>query len=362
MSETQATQPTSPDTQVSGGFIYENEHPQLPIPFTARVGDRRLEGNSISITQALVSGLMPPNGNMQKCPVALQFDFEGFSVNLFLEANVLKVGAPDSPEYSLQFCDPSGSHLPPRRYIMNSHLAGDIVTVGRFLGYTGPTQVKPKKPATKPRMTQRIGRTVRQTAIIALSLGLVAVAANVVRERVIFSYEPRPVVISQSGETLRATSAGQITYINESAGVGDVVYSIGANSGDFLSVRMPCDCTMLPSPDLYEGATILAGAPLVKLVGQDAEVEANTQISFEGAARLLAGDKAELELGNGQVVPVTVKLAETMDAARSNDSIAAKIILTTEAAEQVTIGETARLRFRRQLLPSGTTSPSDIAL
>jgi len=362
MSETQPTQPTSPDTSVSGGFIYENEHPQLPIPFTARVGDRRLEGNSISITQALVSGLMPPNGNMQKCPVALQFDFEGFSVNLFLEANVLKIGAPDSPEYSLQFCDPSGSHLAPLRYIMNSHLAGDLVTVGRFLGYTGPTQVKPKKPVEKPRLTQRIGRTVRQAGIIVLSLGLVAMAANIVRERVIFSYEPRPVVISQSGETLRATSAGQITYINEAAGVGDVVYSIGANSGDLLSVRMPCDCTMLPSPDFYEGATILAGAPLVKLIGPDAEIEANTQISFEGAARLLAGDSAELELSDGRVVPVTVKLAETTDGSRANDNIAAQIIISPEAAEQIEIGETARLRFRRQLLPDSVTNNSTNAL
>ncbi|MDO6591920.1 hypothetical protein DS901_12655 [Loktanella sp. D2R18] len=356
------TQPKSPDAPVSGGFIYENEHPMLPIPFSARVGDRRVEGNAISITQAQVSGLMPPNMDTQKNPVALQFHFEGFSVNLFLEANVIKTGAVDSPELTLQFCDPTGSHLAPLRYIMNSYLAGDIVTVGRFLGFTGPTQEKPKALTAKPGFTQRVGRTMRQSAIIALSLGILAVAANVVRERVLFSYEARPIVISQSGETLRATSAGQITYVNEAAGAGDVAYSIGANSGDLLSVRMPCDCTMLPSENFYEGATVLAGAPLVKLISAESEIEANTQISFDGAALLLAGDVAELELSGGLIVPVNINIAESTNDVRVNDTIAAQITIDPDTAEQLTIGDTARLRFRRQILPNSVANLFDSSL
>lgn len=356
MSDTQLTQPVNAEAAVARGFIYENEHPLLQMPFAVRIGDRRLEGQSISITQAMVSGLMPPAGNYQKCPVVLQFDFDSFSVSLFLEADLEKIGASDSPDYCLRFCNPTGSHLAPLRYILNSHLAGDLVTVGRFLGYTGPTQVKPKAPAAHPKTTERMGKVLRQVGLVALSLALVAVAASVARERVLFSYEPRPVVISQEGETLRATAAGQITYLNEAAGVGDVIYSIGANSGDLLSVRMPCDCTMLPLADFYEGATILAGAPLVKLVRVASAIEANTQVSFEGAARLLAGDSAELELANGQIVPVTISLVDSADNAAANDSIAAKVTFDAPSAAAVTLGETARLRFRRLLLPESISN------
>lgn len=351
MSDTQPAQTAEPKPEVSGSFIYETEHPQLALPFTARVGDRRVEGHSISITHAEVSGLMPPNGNFEKVPTSLQFDFEGFSVNLFVEVNVEKVGAADSPSLRLQFCDPAGTHLPTLRYIMNSHLAGDLVTVGRFLGYTGPTQVKTKAAAAKPSVMQRVGSTIRKGVVLVLSLGLIAMAGNVIRERIMFSYEGQPVLIGQSGDTLRATTAGQITYVNENAGLGDVVYSIAANSGSLLSVRMPCDCTLMSEADFYEGATVLAGAPLVKLTQDEAAIEASVLVSFEGIARMMSGDTPQLEFSDGRIVPVTLQVSNTAETGQSANGVPAQIILDEAAASQIAIGETARLRFKRNILP-----------
>ncbi|WP_341368632.1 hypothetical protein [Yoonia sp. BS5-3] len=353
MSDTQPTQTTEPKAEVSGSFIYETEHPQLALPFTARVGDRRVEGKSISITHAVVSGLMPPNGNFEKVPTSLQFNFEGFSVNLFVEVNVEKIGDAENPDLRLQFCDPAGSHLPTLRYIMNSHLAGDLVTVGRFLGYTGPTQVKTKPPAAKPGTVQRVARTIRQGGILALSLVLIGLAANVVHERIMFQYEGRPVVIAQSGETLRATTAGQITYVNEDAGLGDVVYSVAANSGSLLSVRMPCDCTILPGAEFFEGATVLAGAPLVTLTEDSAAIEASALVSFEGIARMMAGDTPQLEFSDGRILPVSLEVTETADTAQANAAVPVQVILPEENIDQVAIGDTARLRFKRNILPEG---------
>lgn len=350
---TDTTMPQSEATSdgLSGSFIYESEHPQIPIPFTVRIGERRLEGKTLSITEAYASGLMPPNTKLDGVTMALHFDFEGFTLSLFVVGDVSKIGDSSSPDYKLSFRDPTASHLAPLRHILNSHLAGDLITMDRFLGYTGPTRAKSKAPSAPLTAGQRMSRFVKKTAIFGLSVGLIMIAASVVHNRVVFSYEPRPVLIGQSGDTLRATSAGQITYTNLSAGLGDVVYSIGANSGDLLSVRMPCDCEIQPLSDFYEGSTILAGTPLVSLVEADATPEADHSISFEGATRLIKGDAAELELSDGSIVPVSVNLTGTLNADQASQFVPAEISFEGEAADQVLVGETARLRFRREILP-----------
>ncbi|MEP3348071.1 MAG: hypothetical protein ABJN34_03670 [Litoreibacter sp.] len=344
---------THSEENLTGGFVYESEHPQLQMPFSARITGRRLEGKSLSVTEAHVSGLIPPNSNLEGNTIALQFDFEGFTLSLFLLADIEKIGDSDNPDYCLRFCDPSASHLAPLRYILNSHLAGDLVTMDRFLGYTGPTKAKHKTPPTAPTKMQKFSRGLRKLCIAASSVGLIAIASNVIHDRFVFSYEPRPVVIGQGGEILRATSAGQITYTNNQAGQSDVIYSISANSGDLLSVRMPCDCDIQPLADYYEGATILAGTPLVRLVSDDVGIDAQTFISPEGAARIISGDTAELKLANGNVLPVEVTLIEQSLGAggQTDEMMAAKLTLSDIDETQVQVGDIARLRFRRDIVP-----------
>jgi hypothetical protein len=351
MSEIDSTPADTDAQKMPTSFVYDDEHPQIQMPFTAQVGDRRLEGKSISITQALVSGLLPPSGERERTTIVLRFDFESFTISLFVEATVEKIGTSENPEIQLRFCDPTASHIAPLRYILNSHLAGDLITVGRFLGYTGPTQMKDKPPASSPKLMQRARNSVRKAGLVALGVGLIAMAANVVRERVMFSYEARPVTISQSGETLRATAAGQITFANTKAREGEVAYSISANSGDLLSVRMPCDCDIIAREEFYEGATILAGTPLVKLVRDDAAMEATAQISFAGVARWMAGDTVELEFSDGQILPVDLSLIESGAADPAADVVLAQLALGDLDAQSLEQSQTARLRFRRQLLP-----------
>ncbi len=340
------------DQEVPGAFVYENEHPQLQVPFSVHIGERRMEGKSLSVTKACVSGLLAPAANWKRQPVILAFAFEGFVVSLFLEADIYKVGDDESADFELVFNEPTASHLAPLRYILNSHLAGDLVTMGRFMEYAGPTQVKAKAAKTERTFLNRLRDGVRGGLLVALSIGLVAVAANVVHQRLAFSYEARPVLIDQQGDTLRATAAGQITYADSNANVGDVVYSIGANTGSLLSVQMPCDCEIEPAPEFYEGATVLAGTPLVKLIAQDAALQASTQISYQGVARLLAGDQPELVFLDGRIVPVMLELADASEAPANADVVSADIRISDTEADRIALGETARLRFRRNFWPA----------
>lgn len=332
------------------GFQHDNEHPQLQLPFTARIGERRMEGQGLAVTHAIVSGLLPPNVEKRAHPVAFRFDFEGYSVNLFIDASVEKFGGPDSAEYRLRFTDPTGAHLAPLRYILNSYIAGDVISIGRMLGYNGPTQVKHAKPKAPPTLGQQVGTWSRKGFLALASLALVALAATVIHERVVYSYEPRPVTITQVGETLRATAPGQVTFVNPEAEVGEVLYAIAANTGDFLSVKMPCDCDVVTFEGFFEGATILPGVPLVKLIGEDAALDARAEVTFEGVARAFAGDAAELVLPGERVVPVHVTLTESE--AETPGSMVAELRFAEGDATQVQPGESARLRFRRQILPA----------
>ncbi|MEM1387119.1 MAG: hypothetical protein AAF748_08955 [Pseudomonadota bacterium] len=336
--------PVHPDAQ------HDNEHPQLHLPFTVRIGERRMEGGSLSVTQAIVSGLLPSGIERRSHPVSFRFDFEGYSVSLFIEANIEKLGGQESAQYRLRFTDPTGPHLAPLRYLLNSYIAGDVISIGRMLGYNGPTQVKPATPEVPPTLGQKLGKLMRQGALAAVSIGLIALATTVIYDRVVFAYEPHPVTLTLAGETLRATAPGQITYVNAEAPEGEVLYSIAANSGDFLSVKMPCDCDVQVFEGFFEGGTVLPGSPLVKLIGADPTLDAQAQVTFEGVARAFAGDIAELELSSGARVPVT--LTFTDGEAEADGMVVAHVTIDPEHAEQLAPGDTARLRFRRQILPT----------
>jgi hypothetical protein len=93
-------------------FIYNTEHPVLAIPFTAYLGDHKLEGAELSVTAAyvIIGGALDPawKGHREVCK--LQFDFQGFSVTLF--PDMIVAGSRRDGEMTLQFMDPAGDHLP----------------------------------------------------------------------------------------------------------------------------------------------------------------------------------------------------------------------------------------------------------
>ncbi len=56
------------------------------------------------------------------------------------------------------------------------------------------------------------------------------VAIELMYSRLTETYEPRPVFIERDGQLMRATTEGQIAYINPAARQGEVVFSINSNA------------------------------------------------------------------------------------------------------------------------------------
>ena len=324
-------------------FVYESEHPVLALPFAAVMGETRLAGTGLSATAAYVTidGALDDRWINHRAAVRLAFDFDGFSI--VIPADMRVTGSRRPGEMTLQFTDPLGPHLPQLRHILNSHIAGDLVTMGGFLSYTGPT--KPR--AARAAETGGIGRRLRSLTLAAASLVVIMVAAGLMLNRATQSYEVRPVFIERDGRDLRATTAGQISYLNPAAKKGEVVFSINSNTGDVLNFQLPCDCQIQVTEGIFEGATVLPVDVILSTFESNLGVRVQTQISIEGLSRIMGGDRAYLDITDAGTLPVTVAItsATTAAAARGDPFVPVTLTVPEGALTPEDIGKSGRLRL-----------------
>ena len=333
--------------EVPSEFGFETEHPVIPIPFKVQFGDNRLDGIEISVTAAYVAiaGTVDPAWKGHKEFVKIQFDFQGFSVSIFPE--VMVVGSRRDGEMTLQFLDPAGAHLPQLRYILNSYIAGDFVSMGGLMAYSGPTQPKIAKASEGTNAKFRI----RSIAMAVMSLTLIAVAANVMIRRYTQSYESRPVFIERLGNEMKASTAGQVAFLNPKAKSGEVVFSINSNTGDVLSFQLPCDCEVIVTKGIFVGATVLPIDSILSFFGSTTEPNVETQMSIEGLAKAMSGDTAYLDMDDGRTIQVTVVPTSATNAAalQGDPFVPVDLVPAPGVLVPEDIGKSARLRLSKSL-------------
>lgn len=329
-------------------FVFDGEHPLLSIPFVVTWGDVRLEGTQISVTQALVAidGAVDPAWIGHRQIVTMQFAFDGFAVTLYPEVTIAHADRPG--EMVLQFLNPTGAHLPQLRYILNSHIAGDITSLGGMLAYTGPTKPRGAKTDAPVRWRHRVrGIT---SAVASAVLMLVAVA--ILLARFTQSYEPRPVFFERAGNEMKATTAGQISYLNPQAKQGEVVFAITANSGDVLNFQLPCDCSIEVTEGIYQGATVLPVDQILSIFDENVGLRVETLMSIEGLGRVLDGDQAYLDMSDGRHIPADIVMTSASHGASQRGDLFIPVSLSVPegAITDADLGKTARLRLSRSIL------------
>ena len=331
-------------------FVFDAEHPILPIPFNAQLDDEKLDGVGLSVAAAYVKapGELDPKFEGSKHVVKLQFDFEGFTITLFPEVKIAQ--GKNDDEIALQFMNPTGPHLPQLRYIINSFIAGDFVSMRSMLAYTGPTAPKDKVNND----TTKKSRKLKSFGVAIVSALLIAGAGAVLHNRLTTSTEARPVFITRSGSEMRATTAGQVAFLNPDAKSGEVVYSIAANSGDVLNFKLPCDCQVSVTQGIFEGATVLPIDSILTFFGSTVEVRVQTQMSIEGLAKAMNGEKVFLDLEGSKSVPVEVVVTGATNAAaqRGDPYLPVTLVAEQGALTGEDIGKPARVRLKRPLFVS----------
>ncbi|MCH2094715.1 MAG: hypothetical protein MK160_06305 [Rhodobacteraceae bacterium] len=330
---------------VPADFVYDTEHPVLPIPFKVQIGKQIFEGTGLSVTSAFiaVNGPVDTSATGRKMIIKLQFDFEGFTLLLFPEATF--AGSRQDGEATLQFTDPTGAHLPQLRYILNNFIAGDFVTLGSMMSYTGPT--KPKAPKAKD--TGARARRVRSLGTAVVSAALILLAGNTLISRFTTSFEARPVFIERAGNEMRATTAGQVAYLNPQAKAGEVVFSINANTGDVLNFQLPCDCEVTVTDGVSEGSTVLPIDPILTFFDASVGVQVRMNMSVEGLSAAMSGDRVTLELSDGRSIPVTVKTTSATNSAALRGELYVPVNLVAEPGvlSEGDIGAQAQVRISK---------------
>lgn len=282
-----------------------NDHPIVDLPFVAIIDGRQFRGRGLSLVAAYVAGLMDPAALNAVRIARLMFQFDGFGVTLDAEVDV-REGADGSGEIELIFIRPAGPHLPQLRHILNSFIAGDLVSVGRAISVADNAEPKGPKAADVPQHRRLVGRVLGGLGVGLLSLALVGVSGTLVYQRMFVSLVPTLGTVVSTAEVLRATSTGQILFQDLSATRGEVAVAIQATSGDVQSLVMPCDC-VIESVGLREGSTVLIGEPLLRLVSDSDKRLVSIDMPSAMLFDLARADRVKLTFPDGATAIANVQ-------------------------------------------------------
>lgn len=324
-------------------FGFENEHPTVSLPFSLKISGQEFQGASISMTTIQVMAqdeVFLIKGT--KHAARIQFDFKNFSVSIYPE--VVVVGE-FKDELVLKFADPTGDHVAQLRFVLNSFIAGDFVTLGSVMAYSGPTEPKKEKKVVEQNWTERY----RSLAVATVS-GLLAIwAASALYVRYTTGHEMHPVLIEQAGQPMQATTAGQISYLNPDAAKGEVLFSVNANSGDVLNFKMPCDCEVVLSQGVREGITVLPTDVILTILVNSLDLSIQALMSVEGLSRAMKGDRVYLDMADGRSIPVQIIAGKGANTAAMSGQlfVPVQIVSKDNLLTEADIGKYGQLRLAK---------------
>ncbi len=324
-------------------FGFENEHPAVSLPFSVKLCGQQFVGSTISMTSIhamardeifLIKGT--------RHAARIQFDFKNFSVSIYPE--VVVVGE-YKDELVLKFADPTGDHVAQLRFVLNSFIAGDFVTLGSVMAYSGPTEPKKEKKAVEQNWKERY----RSLAVATLSGVLALWAASALYVRYTTGHELHPVLVEQAGQPMQATTAGQISYLNPEAGMGEVLFSVNANSGDVLNFKMPCDCNVVLSQGVSEGITVLPTDVILTILVNSVELNIQALMSVEGLSRAMKGDRVYLDMADGRSIPVQIIAGKGASTAAMSGQlfVPVQIVADDNLLTDADIGKYGQLRLTK---------------
>lgn len=326
-----------------------NEHPLIGIPFNAWIDGRCYTGNGLSLTRAQLSGLVDPKIDGADRIVRLIFGFPGFEVILSPVAQVLVV---DDTACELVFFEPTGSHSGQLRQILNDFISGDLTSSGGLIRSGSLGQIQGKgAPAPQRGFGRGLQRVVSTLAVVALTTVLIVMSANLMQTRLFTTDIAAPGRVVPVGQTLRATTDGQITFIDLEARAGDVLFALDTVDGETLSVAMPCDCYAAPI-SVAVGSTVLAGEPLFAVSAEDAQLVIEARLPQELLFEVQQTGGVDVELPGGETFRATLGAGFRAPGAVASDGLVPTTLVPSLDLLPDMDGQVAALSVRR--MPFGT--------
>lgn len=323
-----------------------NDHPVVDLPFSAVIDGRQFRGQGLSLVAAYVTGLLDPAMLNTARIARLMFQFDGFAVTLVVET-LVRDGADGSGAAELVFVNPTGPHLAQLRHIMNAFIAGDLVGLGQTIAVAGTAAPKGAKVAADPESRFSPRRVAGGLAVGALSLALITLAGTLAYQRLFVALVPTLGTVVSTGEVLRATTTGQIVFLDLTAAKGEVGVAIQSASGDVHSLTMPCDCAV-SSNGLREGSTILMGEPVLQLMSDTDQFLVAATIPAEMMFDLASSSQIELTYPGGAVALADAAPSDAAQTARLAQTDPQLVLLRPDVAlEASQVGTPVQVRILR---------------
>lgn len=322
---------------VGGDTVDDGDPPSVNLPFTLTLGGRVLTGCGLSLTTvrvAMPAGELPMAGSTQSAQI--RFPFEDFDVSIYPVVRVQPHTENDT--IVLRFTDPEGPHRTQLRYILNSHLAGDIVSLGGMLRHTAQA-AQARTDAAPTRRSAYFWPAVAAVPLLVLAL---AGAAD--------SNAVAPVgsaVIVQPAQGLHAQAAGRLVQISPDAGRGETAFSVLTADGNLVDAANPCDCSLRVPTDMAAGTEVLPGDLVLTATADTAAPSLYGQLDRSALKRVEAGERLAVTFADGRRVPVEVRhTSETEASARAGAArLPVRLIPTDGAPSPDDIGAQVSLSF-----------------
>ncbi|WP_292055157.1 hypothetical protein [Martelella sp.] len=321
---------------------HDTDHPSIWMPFSVFIDGRELEGIGVSLVAAYAGGWHGGDMSGDRVIARFSFQFEGYSVVLPIEVRA-ELESASGGVYKLVFLNPTGPHLPHLRYLMNAYLAGDLVQINELLRV--PPEARQKSVAAPPprkSFRERMRRMAGAGMVAALTLGLIALTLYTIHYHIFVHRVPGLATVTPAGLPLTAPEAGQIAYVDQSAGEGDVVFSLQSARGGMLNFSNPCDCRIVLTENGAVGATVLPGTPIAYVRTDDAGPTIKVTMPDDLAKLLLFGAEAHASLPNGDDLPLTVKDVKAEDGASGTTALVT-FSAAPDALTAADIGKTVAL-------------------
>lgn len=238
-------------------------------------------------------------------PLELLFAFQGFTLTVRLDAEIRHVNRAQR-RVGFRFMDVTVQQLSLIQFVIDAHLAGDVVDGGDLIEVTvRDNTAQPRKLAEKPaetrgqKLRRLTHRAVSYGTIAAVFAGIVGFIGSNLYDR-LFILHPSMASITGDMVVVSADTAGRVTGLADIGEIaaGATAFTLTGPDGTAVAVPSPCDCRVL-SRDVQDGAFVRSGETVLSLVAPDARPGVTAALPYEDLDRLTPSTVARIQYLDG---------------------------------------------------------------
>ncbi len=241
-------------------------------------------------------------------PVDLEFPFSGFVFTLRVDAQV-RYCDPVKGRTGFQYMSLTEEQLRFLRYVRDSHLTGEVVTLNDVLDISGRSvdhrsrkkdfDLHDRSPAHRFKAVTK--RTLRIALPAILGLGVLLFLWGSLYQK-LWTFRADEALVTIDSAAVIAPSDGVVTNIvtNGTVKAGDPVATILPTANNrSITVLARCDC-IIQDVEAALDSQVRAGERLLSLSAQTAKPHVVAMVDYSQALRLYKGARVLVELPDGE--------------------------------------------------------------